>query len=733
MYLGIDMYGMEAEPPLDSGLRVGAIEPQKRVDAMRCDAMRDGRGKAREGGSVLRVTRGTGWRFGILAALGAALMVGCSSDAGESLPTQQPPDSVEETTATSSSAVTASSLTSGDGATSAAFSVLLPPFKQNWTIFGDQSVPARVTNLDRVAANVEVSLVSHGFGLTRQTSLGVINVGPGQTRPVNFSFFSIPSLSPKVPFKFEVIARVVSGPRTNQQFSSRSLSFQVSNLDLTTGGCSKPSCFQYTILGEQPIVPPPVLSRRPRLLSDAFIELTGLVNNLQYANTKFPGNRGTDLLMSPLVQFPHDALDVVAKLPKNFIPLVPLPPPPVYFFPVCLTLNAFFKDSEYPLHAPAAFMHFSIGEYLNSPVAPFTWKFAQVVGSTYLDADGCTPPMGLQKGRTYSIMADTVFSGEGREVTVQQNTTTSPNVFFSTFQLSPATPLIVQVVDWDVSDHDGRVAAVVGTILKGAHDGELDVPGENYQIYSNINAASYCGGSSGCATPSGPLVTYLGPIDPTNAATDYNSNWKFVIAHEFGHMANRARSGIYVNNYAPDDRGAPAPDTCACTHVRPESEQSHCLQSRETTGAAVVEGFAHFFAATAFNGVSKSCTFGYYKQIMDPANPNPLAPFPPPNYVSCNKPVRWMRTWCDLIPTSRDLRGVEWDWLNFFRANQTGDSPTSMTDQLRIFTQSCGGGDCSSVNPTYGVIENAAFAYYGNKNDPRGLAFRRRADENGVK
>ncbi len=88
---------------------------------------------------------------------------------------------------------------------------------------------------------------------------------------------------------------------------------------------------------------------------------------------------------------------------------------------------------------------------------------------------------------------------------------------------------------------------------------------------------------------------------------------------------------------------------------------------------------------------------------------------------------------CDPGPADRGLRGVERDWLNFFRANQTGDSPTSMADQLRIFTQSCNGRDCGSVNPEYGTIENAAFAYYGSRFDARALAFQKRADDNGVR
>jgi hypothetical protein len=70
-----------------------------------------------------------------------------------------------------------------------------------------------------------------------------------------------------------------------------------------------------------------------------------------------------------------------------------------------------------------------------------------------------------------------------------------------------------------------------------------------------------------------------------------DDHWKFIIAHEFGHVvqvASNARPPVLYNPQVPE-----RPPICRCDHVT-VANAKHCKQDTQRWNDAQVEGFAHF-------------------------------------------------------------------------------------------------------------------------------------------
>jgi hypothetical protein len=144
---------------------------------------------------------------------------------------------------------------------------------------------------------------------------------------------------------------------------------------------------------------------------------------------------------------------------------------------------------------------------------------------------------------------------------------------------------------------------------------------------------------------------------------------------------------------------------CSCKHVAVESEQSHCIQSKEYHAAAATEGLAHVVTANTWNPSGGNCNFVYYKEqalARDRRNPFCLRCL-----VSCTQPVKYLETRCLEVG-----RGIEWDWMNWMRAATTGPNAITVAELATVMARSCGG-NCLRKNPTPDDIVNASKVEFG--------------------
>src|SRR5690606_11383649 len=79
---------------------------------------------------------------------------------------------------------------------------------------------------------------------------------------------------------------------------------------------------------------------------------------------------------------------------------------------------------------------------------------------------------------------------------------------------------------------------------------------------------------------------------------------RFVVVHELGHaLEHFATGGGSIKKYGSSTAGCET-----------DPGRSHEMNSREWQSAAIGEGWAHFYAAVAFNYIGESdCGFVYYK------------------------------------------------------------------------------------------------------------------------
>lgn len=69
--------------------------------------------------------------------------------------------------------------------------------------------------------------------------------------------------------------------------------------------------------------------------------------------------------------------------------------------------------------------------------------------------------------------------------------------------------------------------------------------------------------------------------------------------------------------------------------------------------------------------------------------------------------------------------------MNFQRDVEVEPSPIPLTDLFDVYRRACGGTNCTSQQPSYFDLANAADDKYG-PDDPRALTFRRQGRAYGV-
>lgn len=326
--------------------------------------------------------------------------------------------------------------------------------------------------------------------------------------------------------------------------------------------------------------------------------------------------------------------------------------------------------------------------------------------SGYLNADGCSPPLRLESATSYVLGLSTELKAGGAEVKVNDRPNGSVihrTVVFKTGTIGVA-PTSLSVGEVGKPRHATRAAAIASAVLRrqGAR-----IPQNSYTVHAN----QACPNAPACA--SGASI-FLGP----NTDGTHNSQWRYVVGHEFGH-AVQYRANAEPNGSAKYD-AAGGGAICECGHVDDPTDRQHCLQSREFVPAASGEGFGHYFASLVFGS-----GFTYYKSFRDDSETVHAPPFT----IPANTPVRWLETRCNEAE-----RGVEWDWLTFQYSVSVAPNPTRLDDLLDIYRRACGG-DCSASGttpaPTFFTLRNAAMAKYGPQ-DARALDFEQRGLASGV-
>jgi len=339
------------------------------------------------------------------------------------------------------------------------------------------------------------------------------------------------------------------------------------------------------------------------------------------------------------------------------------------------------------------------------PPAKDTW-------SGYLDANGCSPPLKLESSQEYVLGLSTELRAGGATVKVDDNDGVGARptlrvVLFETGTIGLA-PSTLELGEVGTPRHTTRGAAVASAVLR--REGPR-IPQQHYRVHANQR----CPGSNApaCASAAG---MYLGRNSGPGADGTHNSQWRYVAAHEFGHavqgFANARTGGGYGSAIENAD-----PGLCGCGHVEDETDQSHCLQSKEVIGAASREGFGHYFAARVFGG-----NFVYYKSVKDGFGTT----HPPPYVVSAAAPVKWLENFCE-----QSGHGVEWDWLTFQYGLSVAPNPTRVDDLLDIYRRACDGDCAGSKQPDFFQLRNKASEKYGPQ-DARALEFEQRGLESGV-
>lgn len=265
------------------------------------------------------------------------------------------------------------------------------------------------------------------------------------------------------------------------------------------------------------------------------------------------------------------------------------------------------------------------------------------------------------------------------------------------------------------------------TIYERAIDGTLTQIADRREAYqapalSNIHIASDQGCPSGLSAADGFFTASYGACSsngalyvgrsPADVTARHLSYWKYVIAHEVGHMVNSRvmRLGFY-GDYGAGTSVAGVSPMCKCDHVV-TANRAHCFQSLEDIGSAASEGFAHFYAARTFNEIGEGdCTFVYYKDYLtSPAAGAPV--LGPPVPIDCQTPLRIHDTYCDLpVPNLYNQEGgVEADWMHFlWLAHQDPLVGSTLEDLREILGTTLRDGDFIEV----GEIDGAAVGWFG--------------------
>lgn len=136
---------------------------------------------------------------------------------------------------------------------------------------------------------------------------------------------------------------------------------------------------------------------------------------------------------------------------------------------------------------------------------------------------------------------------------------------------------------------------------------------------------------------------------------------KFLVGHEVGHSAemvyqnDKFGTAQYLYGGYGLNGGGPQCD---------DGDEAHALTSLEYTSDGIMEGFAHFLSADAYNDHnSQTGRFTYYKSALGFPRDIPLEGTGAFNVANPHLSNRFAERVCDPVPQNA---GTELDWLRFF-------------------------------------------------------------------
>lgn len=353
----------------------------------------------------------------------------------------------------------------------------------------------------------------------------------------------------------------------------------------------------------------------------------------------------------------------------------------------------------------------------NAPYATYALLDATTmtwISSGTLSSSGCTASISLTDNHNFTMVAIPDMNGGGRNVSIRE-TPTSPSWRWYTANFSTTTTSPTSITVHSPLDELSNAAAVAARLHQ---DTALGLPSGDYIIYAKANCPQTWTNPQGqvliidaCYMP-GTNKLYIGYEQVHQQPVTL---WKFVIGHELGHMIADKMFGSMPNSSYGGNNDA---TLCNCTHIDDVNLQSHCLQSAELYGAAIDEGFGHFFASALLNQRSDPGTFIYYKEFMN----TDYSQVPPPVAKSTSA-VKWWFNYCLRL----NQNSTEYDWLTFYWNLYASAPQLSLAEIADVHKRACGNVNCSSSSPTvtWTKLYDAAKAKWGathNKTAHFGLA-----------
>lgn len=263
-------------------------------------------------------------------------------------------------------------------------------------------------------------------------------------------------------------------------------------------------------------------------------------------------------------------------------------------------------------------------------------------------SEGCTSTLTLSSTETYTIraLADGRVASDNVKVYEEAPHDSDGWKLEATTLASTFTPTASGTATYTVTSQPWSVYAVASHGLKRGNGGIADA---TYVFRVDPDNSRGRGSVWVCEEE----IIYMGA----------GSARKYVVLHEMGHAVAH-----YINGGASASKDYEGPSGNCVS----QPDEKHAMNHKEYQSAAVWEGWAHFYAANAYNATTydADCAFGYWKNL-DWDLVNGVESWGEPYLaMSCEgspypglSNSKYMENMCDLPHTNF---GTEFDWLRFF-------------------------------------------------------------------